>query len=184
MLRTSRLILRDWRDDDLPAFAAMNADPAVMAHFPSLLDRAASDALAARMRAHHAAHGWGSWAVEVPGEADFIGYVGLQPVSFDAPFTPAVEIGWRLARAQWGRGFATEAARAALGFGFERLDLPEIVSFTVPANARSRAVMERLGMTRDPAGDFDHPRLPDGHPLRRHVLYRMARARWTPPPAA
>jgi RimJ/RimL family protein N-acetyltransferase len=184
MLRTSRLILRDWRDDDLPAFAAMNADPLVMAHFPSVLDRAASDALAARKRAHLAAHGWGSWAVEVPGEAEFIGYVGLQPVSFEASFTPAVEIGWRLARAQWGRGLATEAARAALGFGFGQLDLPEIVSFTVPANARSRAVMERLNMTRDPAGDFDHPRLPDGHPLRRHVLYRMARARWTPPPAA
>ncbi|HEY7851574.1 MAG TPA: GNAT family N-acetyltransferase [Caulobacteraceae bacterium] len=178
MLRTSRLILRDWRDDDFPAFAAMGADPAVMAHFPALLDRAASDALAARIRAHHAAHGWGSWAVEVPGEADFIGYVGLQTVSFDAPFAPAVEIGWRLARAHWGRGLATEAARAALAFGFERLALPEIVAFTVPANARSRAVMERLGMTRDPADDFDHPRLAEGHPLRRHVLYRMARARW------
>ena len=180
MLRTSRLILRDWREDDLPAFAALNADPEVMTHFPSVLDRAASDAQAARKRAHLVAHGWGSWAVEVPGEAEFIGYVGLQPVTFAASFTPAVEIGWRLARTYWGRGFATEAARAALEFGFERLGLPEIVSFTVPANARSRAVMERLGMTRDPAEDFDHPRLPEGHALRRHVLYRMARARWTP----
>ena len=183
-LRTSRLILRDWRDDDVPRFAALNADPAVMAHFPSRLDRAASDALAARIRAHHVAHGWGAWAVEVPGEEDFIGFVGLQRVPFEAPFTPAVEIAWRLARAHWGRGFATEAASAALAFGFERLALPEIVAFTVPANARSRAVMERLGMTRDPADDFDHPRLPEGHALRRHILYRMARARWSPAPAA
>ncbi len=177
-LRTRRLILRYWSDDDLPAFAAMNADTAVMAHFPALLDRAASDALAARKRAHLAAHGWGSWAVEVRGEAEFIGYVGLQPVPFEAAFTPAVEIGWRLSQAHWGRGFATEAARAAIAFGFEQLDLSEIVSFTVPANARSRAVMRRLGMTRDPADDFVHPRLPEGHALRRHVLYRMARARW------
>lgn len=178
MLRTSRLILRAWRDDDLPAYAALNADPEVMAHFPTRLDRAASDASAARIRAHHAQHGWGLWAVEVAGEAPFIGFVGLQQVPFEAPFTPAVEIGWRLARAQWGRGFAAEAARAALGFGFERLALPEIVSFTVPANTRSSAVMERLGMTRDPAGDFEHPRLPAGHALRRHVLYRLARNHW------
>jgi RimJ/RimL family protein N-acetyltransferase len=173
-IRTPRLLLRPWRDEDLPAFAALNADPKVMEFFPKPLDRAESDALAARIRDHFARRGFGLWAVEVPGIADFIGFVGLAVPGFEAHFTPCVEVGWRLAREHWGRGCATEAARAALEFGFLRLGLDEIVSYTVPANRRSRGVMERLGMTRAPADDFDHPLLPEGHPLRRHVLYRAS----------
>jgi RimJ/RimL family protein N-acetyltransferase len=143
-----------------------------MEHFPKPLDRAESDARAAQIRAHFDEHGFGLWAVEVPGIADFIGFVGITVPTFEAPFTPCVEIGWRLAAAHWGRGYATEAARAVLGFGFRSLGLREIVSFTVPANLRSRRVMERIGMTRSPDDDFDHPSLPKGHPLQRHVLYR------------
>ena len=176
-LRTARLVLRDWRDDDLAPFAALNADPAVMAHFPAPLSRHESDAMAARIRAAIAERGFGFWAVEAPGVAPFVGFVGLSVPGFDAPFTPCVEIGWRLARAHWGRGYATEAARAALADAFGRLGLAEVVAFTVPANAPSRAVMTRLGMTRDPADDFDHPLLPAGHPLRRHVLYRARAGR-------
>ena len=150
----------------------MNADPTVMEFFPKPLDRAESDGMAARIEAHFERRGFGLWAVEVPGVADFIGFVGLSTPTFEAHFTPCVEVGWRLARDHWGRGYATEAARAALDFGFRQLGLPEIVSFTVPANRRSRGVMERIGMTRSPADDFDHPVLPEGHPLRKHVLYR------------
>jgi RimJ/RimL family protein N-acetyltransferase len=175
-LVTPRLRLRPWRDEDLPAFAAINADPRVMEFFPRPLDRAASDALAARIRDHFARRGFGLWAVEVPGAAGFIGFVGLSVPTFEAHFTPCVEIGWRLACPHWGRGYATEAARACLDFGFGPLGLGEIVSFTVPANRRSRGVMERIGMTRSPADDFDHPALPEGHPLRRHVLYRASPA--------
>lgn len=176
MITTARLLLRAWRDSDLPAFADLNADPVVMEFMPGRLDRAASDAMAARIHAHWTARGFGSWAVGVPGVADFIGYVGLSVPRFETAFTPCVEIGWRLAAAHWGKGYATEAARAALAFGFEDLQLPEIVSFTVPTNQRSRAVMERLGMrTRSPKDDFEHPLLPPGHPLRRHVLYRFVR---------
>jgi RimJ/RimL family protein N-acetyltransferase len=174
-LRTPRLLLRAWRDEDLEPFAALNADPVVMEFFPKPLDRTESDAAVARIRDHFAAHGYGFWAVEVPGVADFIGFVGLAVPRFEAHFTPCVEIGWRLARAYWGRGYATEAACAALDIGFRDLALKEIVSFTVPANLRSRAVMERIGMTRSPDDDFEHPLLPVGHPLRRHVLYRMNR---------
>jgi RimJ/RimL family protein N-acetyltransferase len=174
-LITPRLRLREWRDTDFPAFAALNADPEVMLHFPEMLDRAASDALAERIVAHFDRHGFGPWAVEVPGVADFAGFVGLMVPAFDAHFTPCVEIGWRLARTAWGHGYATEAARAALDYAFGTLKLDEVVSMTVPANLRSRAVMERLGMTRLPADDFDHPRLPQGHALQRHVLYRKRR---------
>jgi RimJ/RimL family protein N-acetyltransferase len=177
-IQTPRLDLRLWRDDDLPAFAALNADARVMEHFPKPLDRAESDALAARIREHFARRGFGLWAVEVRGVADYIGFVGLAVPGFEAHFTPCVEIGWRLAQAHWGQGYATEAARAALAFGFENLRLEEIVSFTVQANRRSRAVMERIGMTRAPGDDFDHPSLPIRHPLRRHVLYRLSRAHW------
>ena len=172
-LVTERLVLRPWRPADRAPFAALNADPAVMEHFPAPLTREESDAMIARAEAHLDQHGFGPWAVEVRGGAPVIGFVGLVVPRFTAHFTPCVEIGWRLARAHWGHGYATEAARAALAFGFGTVGLAEIVSFTVPANVRSIAVMERLGMTRDPAGDFEHPNLPEGHPLRRHVLYRI-----------
>ena len=147
-----------------------------MEFFPKVLDRTESDANAARISEHFEHYGFGLWAVEVVGIADFIGFVGLNIPKFEAHFTPCVEIGWRLAYEHWGRGYATEAARAALDFAFDRLQFDEIVSYTVPANDRSRRVMERLGMTRLPAEDFGHPNLAEGDPLRRHVLYRMSRS--------
>jgi RimJ/RimL family protein N-acetyltransferase len=171
--QTERLRLRGWQEADLAPFAALNADPEVMEFMAGSLDREASDALVARIETGWAENEFGLWAVERRSDGRFIGFVGLSRPSFEAHFTPAVEVGWRLARDAWGHGYATEAARVALDFGFERVGLEEIVSFTVPANTRSRRVMERLGMVRDPADDFDHPRLPDGHPLRRHVLYRL-----------
>ena len=173
VLATARLRLRKWRPEDLPPFAAMNADPRVMEFYPAPLTRETSDAAAARIQAHIERHGFGLWAVEAPGIADFLGYVGLSIPAYETAFTPCVEIGWRLASAYWGHGYAAEAARAALAHGFGALGLREIVSFTVPGNRRSRALMERLGMTRDATEDFDHPLLPPGHPLRRHVLYRL-----------
>lgn len=174
-LATARLLLRPWRDADLEHFARLSADPRVMRHLRPLPDRAASDAMAARVRAHFAAHGFGFWAVELPGAAPFIGFAGLAHVAFAAHFTPAVEVGWRLAPDFWGHGYATEAAAAAIEDGFSRLGLAEIVAFTVPANERSWRVMQRLGMARDPADDFDHPRVAPGDALRRHVLYRLRR---------
>jgi RimJ/RimL family protein N-acetyltransferase len=171
-------LLRRWRPSDREPFAQLNADPVVMEHFPSTLDRMESDAFADRIEAGFDARGYGLWAVELPGEAEFIGFVGLALHDFPAHFTPAVEIGWRLDRDYWGRGFATEAARTAIADGFDRVGLGEIVSFTATTNIRSVAVMQRLGMTHDPADDFDHPRLPVGHPLRRHVLYRLGRANY------
>jgi RimJ/RimL family protein N-acetyltransferase len=174
-LRTDRLLLRRWLPSDRTPFAALNADPRVMEHFPAVLTREKSDALVARIEAGFDRHGFGLWALEIPNAASFAGFVGLSVPGLEAHFTPCVEIGWRLGAEYWGRGYATEAARAVLTFGFEPLALPEIVSFTVPGNVRSRRVMERIGMSHDPAGDFDHPALPEGHPLRRHVLYRMAR---------
>jgi RimJ/RimL family protein N-acetyltransferase len=177
-IRTDRLILRAWHDADREPHAAMNADPVVMEHFPGTMGRQQSDAMFERVQAHWAELGWGLWAVEVPGEAPFIGFVGI--ARQNAPGHAVVEVGWRLARAFWGRGYATEAAERALEFGFRRLDLDEIVSFTVPQNTRSRAVMERIGMHRDPADDFDHPRIdPARYPqLVRHVLYRLGRSEW------
>ena len=174
-LVTPRLRLREWRDSDLAPFAAMNADPQVMRYFPETLDRAASDALVERIRVQFDNHGFGPWAVEIPGVTAFAGFVGLMVPTFEAHFTPCVEIGWRLACEVWGRGYATEAAQAALDYAFTVLKTDEVVAMTVPANQPSRAVMERLGMTRDPADDFDHPRVPEGHKLRRHVLYRKRR---------
>ncbi len=174
-LSTPRLLLRAWREEDLEPFAAMNADPEVMRHFPSVESRETSDASAARIRAHFEANGFGFWAVEVKGGPPFVGFVGLIRTPFNAHFTPCVEIGWRLARGVWGMGYATEAAQQSLRFGFEELGLQEIVSFTVPGNVRSRRVMERLGMRHSPDEEFEHPRLPPGHPLRRHVLYRLSR---------
>jgi ribosomal-protein-alanine N-acetyltransferase len=178
LLATDRLTLRRWREADLAPFADLNADQTAMRFMPSVMTVEETRALIARIEEHFRAHGFGIWAVEAVGVAPFVGFVGLQRVGFEAPFTPAVEIGWRLAPAYWGRGYATEGARAALRFGFEELNLDQIVSFTVPANKASWSVMERIGMTRDPGGDFDHPRLPIGHALRRHVLYRMGRDAW------
>jgi RimJ/RimL family protein N-acetyltransferase len=177
-LSTPRLILRPWRDDDATAFAAMFDDPAVMEFLLPFKDRAAIDAIIGRVRQHFAEHGFGWWAAELPGVAPFIGFIGLAQVNFEAPFTPAIEIGWRLARAYWGQGYATEGAKAALASGFTQLGLDEIVALTVPANRRSWRVMQRIGMKRDPADDFDHPRVPDGSPLKRHMLYRIDRTRW------
>jgi ribosomal-protein-alanine N-acetyltransferase len=177
-LETPRLRLRRWRDDDRAPFAALNADPVVMEHFPSPLSRDESDALVDRIKSGFDQRGWALWAAEVRESGAFIGFVGLNPATFAAPFTPAVEVGWRLAREHWGHGYATEGARGALDFGFGELALDEIVSFTTHANARSRKVMERLGMHRDPADDFDNPNVPEGSPIRPHVLYRVDRASW------
>ncbi|MEI5522248.1 GNAT family N-acetyltransferase [Streptomyces brasiliscabiei] len=173
-LRTDRLLLRDWRESDLDPWAALNADPEVREHFPELLTREQSEASAARFQKDLDLRGWGWWAVEVRATGEFIGFAGLDPVDDDMPFT-GVEAGWRLARTAWGHGYATEAGRAALAFGFERLRLPEILAVTTAANLRSQAVMRRLGMTRDPADDFDDPTAPLG-PLRRGVVYRLAAA--------
>jgi len=173
-LATERLLLRRWKAEDCEPFAAINSDRRVMEHFPAVLTRAESDALAARMDRHFEEHGFGRWAVEIVGVTPFAGFIGLSIPQFQAPFTPCIEIGWRLATDCWGQGYATEGARAALAFGFEVLRLKEIVSFTVPANLRSRRVMEKIGMTYDPREDFEHPLLPAGHPLRPHVLYRAA----------
>ena len=177
-IATDRLLLRQWRNGDRAPFAALNRDPEVTRYLRGAIDRAESDALVDRFVADWAAHGLGLWAVERTSDGQFIGYTGLWRPAFEAHFTPAVEVGWRLAREAWGHGYATEAARASLRFGFVSLGLEEIVSFTAPDNARSRRVMERLGMHRDPADDFDHPRFPPGHPLRRHVLYRLRADEW------
>ena len=181
---TPRLRLRAWRDADLVPFAAMNGDPRVMEWLPSVLDRDASDAAAHRLRDHFEKHGFGKCVVETRDGADFVGVVGLAWCTFDAPINPSVEVGWRLAASHWGKGYATEAARAALDYGFRELHLERITSFTVPANERSWRVMQRLGMIYTPANDFDHPLLPPDSPLRRHVTYVMRRDDWvrlTPP---
>jgi len=172
-IHTDRLILRRWAPADLAPFAEINADPEVMRHFPHALSREQSDAFAGRIEAHFEAHGFGFWAVEIPGVSAFAGFVGLSIPRFEAHFTPCVEIGWRLARSQWGHGHATEGATAALRFAFEVLGLREVVSFTVVENVPSRRVMERIGMQHDPADDFDHPLLEPESPLSRHVLYRI-----------
>ena len=175
VIETPRLRLRPWTTQDLPAFAAMNADPRVMEYMPKLLSRAETEAMVARIGGHFESHGWGLWAVEVVGVTPFVGFTGLSVPSFQAHFTPCVEIGWRLAYEHWGRGYATEAAAAALAFGFGELGLDQVVSFTAKDNVRSRRVMERLGMTYSMADDFEHPNLAQGHRLRPHVLYRLSR---------
>ena len=174
---TQRLLLRQWRAADRKPFAALNADPIVMAHFPALLTREESDAVADRCERLIAERGWGAWACEIKSTGEFIGFVGLHIPRDDLPVSPCVEILWRLAYAHWSQGFATEAARSALRVGFEVLRLPEIVSFTVPSNSRSRAVMERLGMQMD-AATFEHPGVPEGHVLRTHCNYRLSRDGW------
>ena len=177
-LTTARLLLRRWSRADREPFAALNADPRVMAYFPDRLTRAESDDLLAKIEAGFEQRRYGLWALEVRATGQFVGFTGLEVASFDARFTPAVKVGWRLARFAWGRDYATEAALASLAFGFEEAGLDEIVSFTAAANLRSRAVMERISMTHDPADDFDHPALPQADRLRQHVLYRIAAADW------
>ncbi|MBO8185414.1 GNAT family N-acetyltransferase [Streptomyces spirodelae] len=173
MLRTERLVLREWRESDLGPWAALNADPQVREHFPGVLSRAESDASVARFQRDLEARGWGWWAVEVRATGEFVGFAGLDPVEEELPVT-GVEAGWRLARSAWGHGYATEAGRAALGFGFESLGLPEVVAITTATNLPSQAVMRRLGMAHDPADDFEDPTVPPG-PLRPSVVYRRRR---------
>jgi RimJ/RimL family protein N-acetyltransferase len=175
VIRTARLQLREWRAADREAFAALNADRRVMEFFPETLSRPQSEIFADRIASHFAAHGFGLWAAEIPGVTTFAGYVGLAVPRFTAHFTPCVEIGWRLAAAYWNQGYATEAAHAVLDYGFTTLELPEIVSFAVPMNRPSIRVMEKIGLTRNPGDDFDHPAFAPDHRLCRHVLYRKRR---------
>lgn len=179
IIRTDRLILRQWSQNDLEPFAKLNADPKVMEYFPGLKTKKESDHSVSLMSGHIEKYGWGFWAASLAETGEFIGFIGLEDVHFKTDFTPAVEIGWRLTFKHWGKGYATEGALASLNYGFETLNLDEIVSFTAVANMRSRAVMERIGMHHDSQGDFDHPKLPEGHPLRRHVLYRLSIDEWS-----
>jgi ribosomal-protein-alanine N-acetyltransferase len=172
-LATDRLRLRHWRDADLPLFAAMNADPDVMAHFAGTLSAAESDRLAERLRAELSSEAFGLWALEIPGTMGFAGFVGLTRPRFDAYFTPCIEIGWRLARPAWGHGYASEATALALRHGFATLGVADIFAITVPANLRSRAVMQRIGMTH--VGEFEHPSVADGHALKRHLIFRKGK---------
>ncbi|HEX4901477.1 MAG TPA: GNAT family N-acetyltransferase [Acidimicrobiales bacterium] len=174
-LRTERLVLRQWREDDRDAWAAMNADPRVMEHFPSTLTRAEADQWLEFNRDRLEARGWGLWAVEVPGVAPFIGFVGLNGPGFDVPGhgEDCLEVGWRLAAEHWGKGYAPEGAQAALDLAWDELGLDEVVSFTAVGNTKSRRVMEKLGLVLE--REFDHPRVPDGSPIRRHALYRIGR---------
>ncbi len=175
---TARLILRRWRASDREPFAAMNADPDVMEFFPAPLDRAASDASIDAWMTAFDERCWSNWAVETKDAGEFIGFVGLSIPKRVLPFSPCVEVGWRLARSHWGRGYAAEAAEEALRTGFETIGLDEIVSFTTLTNGRSRAVMERIGLT-NAHQDFEHPGVPEGHPLRPHCLYRLGRLEWS-----
>lgn len=179
-LSTARLRLRQWREADLAPFAALNGDPRVMEHFVKCLSRTESDAFAREIMEHYREHGFCFWAVELRETSQLIGLAGLGVATFAAHFTPCVEIGWRLAYDYWNRGYATEAARAALDDGFRRCGLDEIVAFASLTNTRSHQVMERLGMTRSSRDDFDHPNKPAGHRLQRHLLYRISRANWRP----
>jgi len=178
VLKTDRLILRDWRTADRQPFAQMNADPRVMEFMPTTLSRAESDLLADKIEKHIHTHGFGLFAAELRGDQSFVGFIGLATPSFEASFAPCVEVGWRLSAMHWGGGLATEGAREVIQYAFGVLGLESLVSFTVPTNVRSRRVMEKLGMTRDPADDFDHPNLPENHTLRRHVLYRLRASMW------
>lgn len=177
-LETDRLVLRRWTDDDLVPFAGINADPEVSRLLRGPIDRAQSDALVQRTEDSFETLGYGLWATEVRATGELIGFVGLARQTFEAHFNPSVEVGWRLSRSSWGHGYATEGGRAALAFGFDTLGIEELVSITTASNERSRAVMRRLGMTRDPADDFEQTQLPVGHPLRTAVLHRLTRVQW------
>jgi ribosomal-protein-alanine N-acetyltransferase len=177
-IRTERLTLRRWREADREPFARMNRDPAVMEFFPALLTQEESNQIIDRIELRMRECGFGLWAVEESGSKQFIGFMGLSVPNFELPFRPCVEIGWRLASESWGQGLATEGARAVVDHAFGVLALREIVSFTTAANLRSRRVMEKLGMSRDPREDFDHPLIPEGHRLRPHVLYRLRLEEW------
>jgi ribosomal-protein-alanine N-acetyltransferase len=174
-LQTERLILRRWRDSDLEPFAKMNSDPVVMEHFPSMLTREQTEQFIARLINDFAHNDFGLWATELKSTGEFIGFIGISRPTFDAHFMPCVEIGWRLAKEFWGKGYAPEGAREILRDSFMRVGLNELVSMTATSNLKSRRVMEKIGMTRNPQDDFDHPRVPEGHILRPHVLYRMSR---------
>ncbi len=177
VLRTDRLLLRDWTDADMVPFAAMNADPRVMEFLGPVMGRTASDELAARIRKHVHAHGYGLWAAEIPGAVRFIGFIGLNVIEW-SPLAPSVEIGWRLAPDYWKQGYASEGAREVMRFAFEELALDEVIAFTSVANRRSRGVMERIGMRHDPDRDFDHPKLTADDPLRPHVVYSRTKRDW------
>lgn len=177
-VETERLILRRWRERDRDEFAALNADPEVMEHFPNVLTAEESDQMLRRIDRQFEEFGFGLWAVDIKWAKKFIGFCGLAVPTFQTHFTPAVEIGWRFAKDQWGSGYASEAAKAVLDFGFEQADLEQILSWTIPANQRSQRVMERLGMIRTPDLDFDHPRFLHDDRLRRHVVYRITRQEW------
>lgn len=182
-LLTDRLKLRRWNAADREPFAELNCDPEVMQYLRGPLDRVASDDFIDRIESGFDELGYGLWALQVRSNGEFIGFTGLVRQSFQAHFTPAVEVGWRLSRAAWGHGYATEAGRAALDFAFGVLGLDEVVSITTETNEPSQAVMRRLGMSRDPADDFAHPLLPEGHPLRPSVLHRLTRQSWSQQPA-
>ena len=175
LIQTERLLLRRWKKEDREPFYRLNSDPLVMEFMPACLTRSESDQLVDRITEHFRKRNFGLYAVELRENHSFIGYVGLAVPSFEASFTPCVEIGWRLSADHWGRGLATEGAQVVVKHAFSELRLDEIVSFTVPENVRSRRVMEKIGMTHDASEDFDHPNLPKGHPLQRHVLYRLRR---------
>jgi ribosomal-protein-alanine N-acetyltransferase len=177
-LHGERVVLRDWRDSDLPAWVAMSADPEVMRFFNATLSEDEARATMDRIRARAASDGFCFWALEVPGVHDFAGFVGITRTPYETPFTPCVEVGWRLARSAWGKGYATEGAKLSLAYGFQTLQLDEIVSQAVETNYPSRAVMERIGMRQCIGEEFDHPLVPEGSPNRRHVLYRLSRTDW------
>lgn len=180
MIETERLCLRTWRNEDLLPFAKMNADPRVRKFYPSLLNREESDAAVARYRRMHELDGFCFFVAELRETSSFVGFIGMQRMSFQLPAVslPVVEIGWRLTPEVWGKGLATEGARAVLRFAFAQIQLTEIVAIAVPINLQSRRVMEKLGMTHDAQNDFDNPKVPDGHPFQRHVLYRIDRNAW------
>jgi RimJ/RimL family protein N-acetyltransferase len=179
MLKTSRLILRRWKDSDLEPFAALNADPIVMAHFPKTSTLDETKGMIERIESRFSENGFGLWAAEIISTQEFIGFIGLQRPPFEAHFTPCVEIGWRLAKQFWGKGYAPEAASAALQYGFECILLDEIVAITTTTNLNSMRVMQKIGMKTNPEENFPHPWVEDGHRLQEHVLYRISKDQWS-----